>query len=110
MRSQPVWTARIAAAHTVARETVIEEGYGLDVDALATVRIPTLLLVGADSLPLLRQTALRLHELMPVSRLVEMRGQQHLAMDTVPELFANLVLAFMRGDDEAVEHLARQMG
>jgi hypothetical protein len=39
-----------------------------------------------------------------------MEQQQHIAMDSVPELFANVVLSFMRGDHRAVEQLAQQMG
>jgi pimeloyl-ACP methyl ester carboxylesterase len=110
LRSAPVWAARIAAAHTVARETVIEEGYLLDAATLRSIETPTLLLTGAASPALLKQTALTLHELLPVSWLVEMGRQQHIAMDAVPELFADLVLAFMRADHATVERLARRMG
>jgi pimeloyl-ACP methyl ester carboxylesterase len=110
MRSHPVWASRIASAHTIPRETVIEEGYRLDVATLRSVRTPILLLIGTASPALLRQTALTLHKMLPGAWLVEMARQQHIAMDAVPELFANVVLSFMRGEHTAVEQLAQQMG
>jgi len=95
LRQLPTWPARVAAAHTVPREMRVAETYQPDAARLASLRVPTLLLLGGDS-PLFQQEATeRLHLAIPASRLVILPGQQHSAMMTAPDLFVREVVAFL---------------
>jgi len=95
MRRDRGWDARVAAAHTIPRELRIADAYEPDFARIATVRVPTLLLVGGDSPPFLVEPTRRLHESISGSRLVEMAGQQHVAMNTAPDLFLKSVMEFL---------------
>lgn len=58
--------------------------------------VPTLSLVGGDS-PVWAQTAIQqIHQALRNSRVVAMPGQQHIAMDTTPDLFAREVMTFLK--------------
>jgi pimeloyl-ACP methyl ester carboxylesterase len=54
-----------------------------------------LLLRGGDSPPLFRQAVEAVDAALPDSRVVILPGQQHVAMDTNPELFVREVLGFL---------------
>ena len=95
MRADVSWEARVAAAHTIPRELAIADTYKPDLDRFAAVKLPTLLLVGGDSPDFLVEPSRRLAELMPRARLVELPGQQHVAMNTAPELFVRHVADFL---------------
>jgi pimeloyl-ACP methyl ester carboxylesterase len=97
LRAHPAWPGRIAAAHTLAREMRVEEEYRFDFDRLRGVRCPTLFLLGGDSPPFLQDATRRLHAALPGSRIQEMPGQQHVAMDTIPEEFVGFVTQFAEG-------------
>jgi pimeloyl-ACP methyl ester carboxylesterase len=95
LKAHPAWPGRVAAAHTVVREVRIEAEYRLDFDALRGVRLPTLLLLGGASPPFFREATRRVHEALPDSRIVELPGQQHLAMDAIPDEFVEIVRSFV---------------
>ena len=95
LRSDPSWEARVAAAHTIPRELGIADSYLPDFERFATVRVPTLLLVGGESPPFLVEPTRRLHESIPGSQLTVMPGQQHVAMTTAPDLFVQQVTDFL---------------
>ena len=59
------------------------------------LELTTLLLLGGESPPFLRAAIERLHGLLPNSRIHEMPGQQHLAMDAVPDEFVRVVSEFL---------------
>ncbi|HEY6635064.1 MAG TPA: alpha/beta hydrolase, partial [Acidimicrobiia bacterium] len=59
------------------------------------LRTPTLLLLGGDSPELFRQATEVVHEAIAGSRVVVLPGQQHIAMDTNPELFLAEVMGFL---------------
>jgi pimeloyl-ACP methyl ester carboxylesterase len=48
-RANPVWPARVAAAHTILREVEAEASPAASLDALARVTVPVLLLLGSVS-------------------------------------------------------------
>ncbi len=48
-RAEPVWPARVAAAHTILRELEAETSRPASIDALAAVRVPVLLILGGSS-------------------------------------------------------------
>jgi pimeloyl-ACP methyl ester carboxylesterase len=96
MRAAPAWKGRVEAAHTILREldgiaglTPFEE------ERLAPMETPTLLLLGGDSHEVYKETIERIHSMLPKSRIVVMPGQQHVAMNTAPELFLREVLDFL---------------
>ncbi|WP_300007523.1 alpha/beta hydrolase [Pseudonocardia sp.] len=94
--SQPSWTGRVAAAHTIGRETREEEAYRFDPLRFATFTVPTLLLAGDDSPPDLLASTATLAAALPGAQVVRMAGQGHVAMLTAPELFVARVLAFLQ--------------
>lgn len=55
----------------------------------------TLLLLGSETAPFLREATETLNDALPSSRIVIMEGQVHAAMNTAPELFVDEVLAFL---------------
>ena len=94
MRSQPVWQARVGAAHTIPRELRAVKAYGFDPGRFADLGVPTLVLSGGDSPAALRKAAEAVNETLPDSRIVVMPGQGHAAMDTGRDLFTTEVLRF----------------
>ena len=82
--------------HTVPRELALDQAYTLRPERFAGLDVPILLLVGGDSPPIFRNAADLLVDTVPNVTVVELPGQQHIAMDTAPELFAGEVLDFLR--------------
>ena len=97
MRSQPVWQARVDAAHTIPRELRAVKAYRLDPERFRGLGVSTLLLSGGDSPAALRKAAEAVDEILPDSRLVVMPGHGHAAMDTGTDLFTKEVLRFLEG-------------
>ncbi len=95
VRADPSWEARVAAAHTIPRELRIADAYDPDFERFATLRVPTLLLLGGDSPSFLVDPTRRLHESISESQLTVMPGQQHVAMNTAPDLFLEQVIGFL---------------
>jgi pimeloyl-ACP methyl ester carboxylesterase len=95
-RALPAWQARITAAHTITRESRAEQAARLDPEQAATLTVPVLLLVGGDSPDVLTAGVDAVAAALPDVRIVVLDGQQHIAIDLVPEAFAEHVLAFLR--------------
>jgi pimeloyl-ACP methyl ester carboxylesterase len=95
-RRLPAWRARIAAAHTITRESRAEQAAGLRPEQAAKLAVPTLLLAGGDSPEFLKAGIDTLAAALPDARIVVIEGQQHIAIDLVPAVFADHVLAFLR--------------
>lgn len=93
-RSLPAWPARVAAAHTVVRELrAVAEG-AVAPGQIATITTPTLLLLGGDSPEGTTTSTQVLASTLPDARVTVLEGQQHIAMDLVPEVVAERMLAF----------------
>ena len=97
MRSQPVWQARVDAAHTIPRELRAVKAYRFDSQRFRRLEVPTLMLSGDESPVALRKAAEAVDETLPDSRIVVMAGQGHAAMDTGTELFTSEVIRFVEG-------------
>jgi pimeloyl-ACP methyl ester carboxylesterase len=95
LRSLPVWKARIAAAHTIAREMRADEQYKFIPERFSRLDFSTLLLLGGDSPSFFKQAVDTVHGALKNSRIVVMPGQRHTAMDTAPDLFTGEVLKFL---------------
>lgn len=94
MHALPSWPTRVAAAHTLPREL----GASLTWDPAEGARVsaPTLLLVGSDSPAFVKAGARLVADSVPDCTVVTIEGQQHIADQLVPDLFAGLVLDFLR--------------
>jgi pimeloyl-ACP methyl ester carboxylesterase len=95
LRRLSTWPARVTAARTVPREMRVVEGYRVDAARLATLGVPTLLLLGSDSQRFQHEGTESLHKAILGSRVVVMSGQQHSAMMTAPQVFAREVGVFL---------------
>ncbi|HUO75112.1 MAG TPA: alpha/beta hydrolase [Solirubrobacteraceae bacterium] len=93
-RSLSGWDARVALAHTVVRETQADERYRFDAARWRRFTVPTLLLHGGDSPPFLVTATEIVSAALPHSTLHVLPGQQHVAMETAPELFVEAILRF----------------
>jgi len=98
LQKEPVWAARLAAAHTISRE-LVDEDYILDPLRFKDLNVSTLLLSGSESPDFLRAATKAVHAALPNSRIVVMPGQQHVAMSTAPEPFVRLVTGFLTEPD-----------
>jgi pimeloyl-ACP methyl ester carboxylesterase len=98
-RSSPAWPERVAAAHTLPRELRAHARYRFEPSHFEDMRVPTLLLLGGDSPQRYQAAMSTLHAALPNSRVVVLPGQQHIAMDTAPDLFAREVVAFLSEPD-----------
>jgi pimeloyl-ACP methyl ester carboxylesterase len=94
LKSSPAWPGRVAAAHTLPRELRAQEAYRLNAERAARLSIPVLLLLGGDSPTFFGNAIATLEQALPDSRTVVMHGQQHVAMDTAPDLVVGAVLDF----------------
>lgn len=95
MRADPSWAERVAAAHTVVRETRAESDYTFDPARFAALRVPTLLLDGAESPDICRRSTALVAAALPGAEVELLRGQGHVAMVSAPELFTAAVLTFL---------------
>lgn len=98
-RALPAWPARIAAAHTLPRELRAVTECAFDLVQATTITVPTLLLLGGDSPDLVKRDTESLAAALPDARVSVLEGQQHIAIDLVPEVFAEPVVAFLRDED-----------
>jgi pimeloyl-ACP methyl ester carboxylesterase len=94
-RALPSWAHRVAAAHTVVRETRIEEHYRFDPARLVDFRVPTLLLRGSESPRWLQADTDRIASALPVARVAPLVGHGHVAMLSAPQLVVDLILGFI---------------
>ena len=95
MRSQPVWQARMDAAHTIPRELRAVNAYRFDSARFVNLGTPTLVLNGGDSPTALGAAGEAVDEALPDSRRLVMPGQGHAAMDTGTERFTTEILHFL---------------
>lgn len=96
-RQLPMWKRRVAMAHTLARELAAVQAYEFDPQRFAQIQMPVALLLGGDSPQTVQEATHRVSDALPTSRIIILPGQQHVAMDTSPELFASEVQAFLAG-------------
>ena len=93
-RSTDKWEEELKTAHTLPRELRAAVKYQFDKQRFSAMNINTLLLCGSDSLPFFKVAADMIEEGLSRCRQTTLAGQQHVAMDTAPELFARTVIDF----------------
>lgn len=95
-RQLPVWPTRIQLAHTIPRElTAVEQQYQFDPNKFAAMQRPTLLLLGGDSPAMFKEAIARIDAALANGRIITLPNQQHIAMDTAPDLFIAEVKRFL---------------
>jgi pimeloyl-ACP methyl ester carboxylesterase len=96
MHRLPSWPARMALAHTLPRELRSTKSYRFDKNRFENYGVPTLLVLGGDSVARYRNAIDLLHASLAGSKLSVLAGERHGAIDSAPELFAATVLDFLR--------------
>lgn len=94
-RSQPSWPSRVAAAHTIPRETRAELAGAFDIAPASRITMPTLLLTGKHSVDFLKADINLLAAYLPDARLVILQDEEHVADVLDPEAFARHLLSFL---------------
>jgi pimeloyl-ACP methyl ester carboxylesterase len=95
MRRLSTWTALVGHSALVLRELESVERLIGRPAFFRDCHAPTLLLVGGDSPPQYRTTAEALNAVLPMSRIVTLPNQGHVAINSAPELFAGEVISFL---------------
>jgi pimeloyl-ACP methyl ester carboxylesterase len=100
MKARPSWPALVASIDSQVRQIRALAGYHFDPKRIGTLTVPTLILTGSKtSSPQLKLAINGLLQSLPNRRLVVFEGQEHNAMETVPEEFANTVIDFLRSTE-----------
>jgi len=94
-RAEPVWPARVAAAHTILREIEAETTSGASIETLAAVAAPVLLLLGSISRSPFRIGTDALAARLAHAEVQVIDGAAHAAHHTHAEAFVRLVEAFL---------------
>jgi pimeloyl-ACP methyl ester carboxylesterase len=97
MKRQPAWPRRVSGIDVQIREIRALSKYRFDAKRMRTLAVPTLLLTGSKTAsPQLKQATNSLMETLPKRTLVVLEGQEHNAMDKIPQQFAETVTNFLR--------------
>ena len=94
-RAEPVWPARVAAAHTILREIEAEATAAASIEALAAVTAPVLLLLGSISRSPFRIGTDALAARLAHAEVQVIDGAAHAAHHTHADSFVRLVEAFL---------------
>jgi pimeloyl-ACP methyl ester carboxylesterase len=99
MKRQAAWPRRVSGIDIQIREIRAVSKYRFDAKRMRTLEVPTLLLAGSRTAsPQLKQATKSLMDTLPKRTLVVFEGQEHNAMDRIPQQFAETVTNFLRGD------------
>jgi pimeloyl-ACP methyl ester carboxylesterase len=100
MKSRPNWTELVASVDSQIRQLRALDGYHFEPTRISNLSIPTLLLTGGKTAsPYLKRGIDGLMAALPNRRLVVLEGQEHNAMETIPEKFAQTVSNFLLETD-----------
>ena len=96
MKARPSWPALVASVEPQLRQIRALAAYRFDPKRMRTLKTPTLLLTGSKTQsPQLKLAIDGLMHSLPNRSLVVFEGQQHNAMDTIPQQFASVVTDFL---------------
>ena len=97
MKARPVWPSRVAGIDIQIREIRALSKYRFDARRMSRLKTPTLLLTGSKTAsPQLKQAIKSLLGSLPNRTLFVFEGEQHNAMDTIPQQFAEVVMNFLQ--------------
>jgi pimeloyl-ACP methyl ester carboxylesterase len=98
MKRQAAWPGRVSGIDIQIREIRAMSKYRFDGKRMRTLAVPTLLLAGSKTAsPQLKQAINSLMDTLPQRTLVVFEGQEHNAMDKIPQQFAETVANFLLG-------------
>jgi uncharacterized protein len=96
MKERPSWPVRVAGVDVQIREIRAMSRYRFDPKRISTLKVTTLLLTGSRTAsPQLKEAIRGLLDSLPNRSLFVFEGQEHNAMDSVPEQFAEAVVNFL---------------
>jgi len=96
MKARPSWPGLVATIQSSIRQSRALARYRFDPKRMHTLTVPTLLLTGGETAsPTLKRAISALLDTLPNRGLFVFEGQQHNAMDTVPQQFADAVATFL---------------
>ena len=90
----PVYKTRITLAPTIPGELQLDTYYKFDPERFRELKVPVLVMLGGSSPPIFSKAARALTSALPEADLKVFDNQQHIVMDTNPELFTNELLTF----------------
>jgi pimeloyl-ACP methyl ester carboxylesterase len=97
MKRQSSWPGRVSGIDIQIREIRALSKYRFAANRMRTLGLPTLLLTGSQTgSPQLKQAITSLMDALPRRTLVVFEGQEHNAMDKIPQQFAETVSNFLR--------------
>ena len=94
-QASTMWPERIATVNTVPRELQSLDGYVFDPRQFRTIRTPIMIFLGSESPSFIKNDMKRLCAMLPSCQIMVLVGQQHVAMQTAPDLFAQEVIKFL---------------
>ena len=95
-RETDQWENELKTAHTLPRELRAALRYEFDGHRFSAMKTETMLLCGSDSQPFFKVAADMIENGLNCCSQRVLPGQHHVAMDTAPELFARVVVDFLR--------------
>jgi pimeloyl-ACP methyl ester carboxylesterase len=96
MKARPSWPGLLASVESSIRQDRALGVYRFDAARMRMLQTPTLLLSGSKTAsPQLKLAIDSLQKALPHAELVVFEGQEHNAMDTIPQEFADKVLRFL---------------
>lgn len=99
MKRQAAWPGRVSGIDIQIREIRALSKYRFDGRRMKTLEMPTLLLTGSKTAsPQLKQAIHSLMNTLPKRTLVVFEGQEHNAMDKIPQQFAETVMKFLSSE------------
>jgi pimeloyl-ACP methyl ester carboxylesterase len=102
LRGSAHWSLLVRTlAHTVPYDARLQRAFTADATELASVTIPTLMLLGSASPERMQSGAKTIAARLPNARTVELAGQQHGAMLSAPALFAAALNDFLAASSAA---------
>jgi pimeloyl-ACP methyl ester carboxylesterase len=96
MKSRPSWAGLVASVESQIRQIRALDEYRFDANRISKLKVPTLVLTGSRTKSAdLKRAISVLMGCLPNPTLVVLEGQEHNAMDTVPQQFAETVISFL---------------
>ncbi len=96
MKARPSWPGLLASTESQIRQIRALNGYRFDPKRMSTLNVPTLLLSGSRTAsPQLKKAISGLLDSLPNRSLIVFEGEEHNAMDTIPDQFAEVVVNFL---------------
>jgi pimeloyl-ACP methyl ester carboxylesterase len=104
MQRQAAWPGRVSGIDVQIREIRALTKYRFDAQRMRTFQVPTMLLTGSKTAsPQLKQAIDSLMDTLPRRTRVVFEGQEHNAMDQIPQQFVETVTKFLRIGAEGQE-------